>query len=239
MAKYDAFLSYASENEQIASEIVGSLKSKGFKIWYAPLTLNVGEKLLDSIEDGLKNSNSGILLISKEYINKGWTNYELDILLRDYIEKSKNLFPIWHEISREAIDAWHRGLAGICALDTNLGLPMLSSKLTHALSKFAPTVLCIPEYESPAFRFLNGEGEATIGEHGLATTLWELLIYAKDTAYPIFLDGELYDKEYLLWQAAQLLPCMVEEVRNWVGKDGYDKIWSMCVEAGMDPKIYG
>lgn len=95
MIKHDAFLSYASEDTKFASNIVQSLNSRGFKIWYAPIDLKVGEKLLDSIEKGMNESLYGILLISKTYLQKGWTNYEMDILIRENIEKDRKILPIF------------------------------------------------------------------------------------------------------------------------------------------------
>lgn len=90
MIKHDAFLSYASEDAKLASQIVQVLNSRGLKIWYAPIKLKVGDKLLDSIEKGMKESLCGILLISPSYLEKNWTNYEMDTLIRDNIERKKN-----------------------------------------------------------------------------------------------------------------------------------------------------
>ncbi|WP_132102130.1 hypothetical protein [Dehalobacter sp. MCB1] len=95
----------------------------------------------------------------------------------------------------------------------------------------------IPGYESPKFRFLQGRGEITIGHNGPATTLWEFLIHAEDSRYPIYLDGSLYSKEDLLLTAAQLLSHIPHEVRRWVGEEGRQKIWYMCLQAGLDPGI--
>jgi len=58
---WDAFLSYAEEDEKIALQIVGGLKANGFYIWFAPLNLKPGNRLLDSIEEGLKGSYKSIL----------------------------------------------------------------------------------------------------------------------------------------------------------------------------------
>lgn len=238
MGNFDAFLSYAGEDTQIATELVGALKARGFRIWYAPINLSVGDKLLDSIEEGMRNSNSGILLISSAYLSKGWTNYEMDTLIRQHIEGDKKIIPIWHNVAKYDIEQRHTGLGGIVALRTDIGLPELILKLTKVLAKFAPTVAVIPGYESPTFRFLQGRGEINIGYNGPATTLWEFLVHAKESQYPMYLDGILYSKEDLLLNAAQLLPHMPNEVRNWIGEEGRKKIWEMCLKAGIDPGIF-
>jgi len=238
MNNFESFLSYASEDEDFAKELVGALKSNGFNIWYAPLNLTIGDKLLDSIEKGLNNSSSGILLISPEYLKKGWTNYEMDILIRQNIESNKTVLPIWHNVDKKQVEQKHTGLAGIVAINTQIGFRNLTLKLIEVLSRQAPTIGIIPGYESPAYRFLEGTGEITIGANGPVTTLWEFIVHSDDSHYPIYLQGNIYQKQDLLKQAAQLLPHIPDTVENWVGKDGYKKIWEMCLKYNIDPKTY-
>jgi len=238
MSSYNAFFSYADEDKQIATELVGALKANGFKIWYAPMSLSVGDKLLDGIEEGIKKSDSAILLISKDYLEKKWTNYEMDSFIRLNIEKDKKILPIWHNVEKQDVEKRFTALSGILALNTNMGVQYLVSNLTKKLSDFAPSVGVIPGYESPIFRFLQGRGEIHIGNDGPATTLWEFLIHSKDSDYPLFLDGISYSKKYLLLCAAELLPHIPDEVRNWVFEEGRQKIWSMCLEEELDPNDF-
>ena len=238
MKKFDSFLSYANEDEDLARELVGALRAKGFNIWYAPINLEIGEKLLDSLEKGMNESHSGILLITEDYLRKGWTNYEMDVLIRQNIENDKKIFPIWHNVTKKDVEHRHSGLAGIIAINTNLGFPNLVLKLSNVLSNQAPTIGIVPGYESPAYRFLQGRGEITLGTNGPATTLWEFLILAKDSQYPLYLEGNIYSKDELLLEAAQLLPHIPETVKKWVGKDGYEKIWQICIEHDINPKIF-
>ncbi len=238
MNKFESFLSFASEDEDYARELAGALKSNGFNIWYAPLNLTVGDKLLDSIEKGLNESSSGILLITTNYLKKGWTNYEMDILIRQHIDNNKTILPIWHGVDKKQIEHKHAGLSGIVAINTRIGFRNLTLKLIEVLSKNAPTIGTIPGYESPVYRFLEGRGEITIGMNGPATTLWEFLLHSTDSHYPIYIQGNLYQKKDLLNQAAQLLPHIPETVENWVGKDGYKRIWEMCLKNNINPKAY-
>jgi hypothetical protein len=102
---YDVFISYATEDEAYAEKVANSLKSLGFKIWFAPATLKVGDSLLSSINAGLSASKYGLLILSAEYMSKSWTEYELNVLHRQYMNPrdSKNslLSPhmphlLWH-----------------------------------------------------------------------------------------------------------------------------------------------
>jgi|AGTN01.3.fsa_nt_gi TIR domain. len=69
-----------------------------------PVELKIGEKMLDSIENGMNKSKSCILLISKVYLDKGWNNYELDVFLRHYIEEKKKVFPIWLNVTKAELE---------------------------------------------------------------------------------------------------------------------------------------
>jgi hypothetical protein len=238
MNEYTAFFSYATEDEKFAAELVGALKANGFKIWYAPMNLNIGDILLDSINEGLTKSHSGILLISKEYLNKNWTSYEMDVLIRNHIEKNKKILPLWHNIEKKDIEKKHPGVAGIYSLKTNTGIPFLLMKLTEALAQYAPSVGIIPNYESPVWRFLNGSGEITIGKNGPATTIFEFILHNKNDKYPLFLDGKCYNKDDLLLYIAQLLPHIPDEIDNWVGKEDRKKLWEICIENKINPKIF-
>jgi hypothetical protein len=91
---YHVFVSYAIEDEECANELSKALKWLGLSVWFAPVTLEVGGKLLDSINVGLAASQYGLLLLSPTYIEKKWTAYELDVLHRQHIEQDKKLFPI-------------------------------------------------------------------------------------------------------------------------------------------------
>lgn len=238
MNRFDVFFSYAAEDEEFAKELVGALKFKGLRVWYAPIDLIVGDKLLDSIEKGVNNSSSGILLISNYYLKKAWTNFEMDILLRQNIETEKKIFPIWHNVEKHDVEKRHFGLSGITAIKSNIGFPTLVTKLTEALSSFAPTIGVIPSYESPKFRFLQGRGEITLSKNGFATTLWEFLLHSKASEYPLYIEGDLYDKDALLQIAAGLLPHIPEQVKNCVNEDGYNRIFDMCKRSGFNPGIY-
>lgn len=239
MITHDAFLSYATEDTEIASALVQGLTSHGLMIWYAPIELKVGDKLLDSIERGMNESLCGVLLVSPAYLSKGWTSYEMDTFIRANIENNKKLLPVWHGVSKEQVAEKHSGLAGIVAVNTNVGIVSVVEDLTGVLSDSAPTRGVIPSYESPKLRFLRGRGEINLqSEDGPATTLWEFLIHSQDAAYPLFLEGELFTKEDLLLEAAQLLLHIPDVIENAVGREGREKIYAMCKDAGVDPDMF-
>ena len=114
----------------------------------------------------------------------------------------------------------------------------ITADLTKVMTSCAPTVGVIPLYSTPKWRFLSGRGEIKLGSDGPATTIWEFLVHANDSQYPLYLDGDLYTKQDLLLEAGQLLPHIPDVVENWVGNDGKEKIYNMCKEIGFDPDAF-
>lgn len=234
----DTFISYATEDEQCASEIAGMLKSRGFSVWYAPIELKVGDTLLTEINRALLNAQSGIILISKPYIEKKWTNYELDILFRHYIETKKRIFPIWHNVEKDQVEQWHPGLAGIIAARTREGLVRVSESIVQRLAEYCRICGVAPRWESPYNRFFNGDGELLVNHsNGRSFTIWEALELTDDS-FPIWIDGKQYALHDLAFHAAQILAHRRDIAVKWVGEIRVQAIEARCAQLGYDPKAF-
>lgn len=218
---YDAFFSYATEDSSEADIIVQNCLKYGFKIWYSPISLEPGTKLLQSIDEGLKHSSSGILLLSKNYLNKKWPKYEFDTLMRQHIENDKKLLPIWYNVQKKDIEEFSSGLSGIVGIvSSNINIDVFE-KVRKILSKNAPTIGIIPIYQNPKYLFLEGRGEIVIGTpDGPATSLWELIIHLGSDKYPIFIEGDLFSREDILIYAANSIMHIPEVVERFVGSKG-------------------
>jgi len=74
-------------------------------VWYDEFELRIGDSLRRKIDQGLANSRFGIVIISKDFIKKGWTQYELDGIITKAVSGEQIILPIWHNITkREVID---------------------------------------------------------------------------------------------------------------------------------------
>ena len=72
---YDCFISHACEDkDSFVRELALSLQDRGFKVWYDEFTLRLGNSLCNSIDRGIANSTCGIVVLSKNFFNKQWTN---------------------------------------------------------------------------------------------------------------------------------------------------------------------
>ncbi len=118
--KWDIFISHSSEDkDSIVRDLAKLLDDLGVKVWYDEFTLKVGDSLTQKIDEGLIDSNFGVVIISKAFLNKKWTDYEYRSLLGKEDNFKKVILPIWHNISIDEVKEFSLFLADKFALDTN------------------------------------------------------------------------------------------------------------------------
>lgn len=118
--EYDVFISHASEDKDtVVRPLAISLKNKGLTVWYDEFELKIGDSLRRKIDQGLSKSKFGIVVISRSFIKKGWTNYELDGLMTKTISGQQILLPIWHDITKQEVIDYSPSLADKVARNTS------------------------------------------------------------------------------------------------------------------------
>lgn len=95
------------------------MKEKGVNVWYDEFELKIGDSLRRKIDQGLSKSKFGIVVISRSFIKKGWTNYELDGLMTKAISGQQILLPIWHDITKQEVIDYSPSLADKVARNTS------------------------------------------------------------------------------------------------------------------------
>ena len=112
-------ISHASEDkDEVVRPLAMALKEKGLSVWYDEFELKIGDSLRRKIDLGLAKSNFGIVIISRDFIKKGWTNYELDGLITRSISGEQQLLPIWHNITKKEVIDYSPSLADKVARNT-------------------------------------------------------------------------------------------------------------------------
>ena len=115
--EYDVFISHASEDKTpFVEDLVKALREREVKVWYDSLNIAWGDSLRSQIDNGLKRSTFGIVVLSENYIKKGWTQYELEGLFNIEMTKGKTILPIWHNITKQQVMDFSATLAGRKAL---------------------------------------------------------------------------------------------------------------------------
>lgn len=120
--EYDFFISHASEDkEDFVKPLAETLEAMGVRVWYDEFTLKVGDSLTKRIDQGLINSKFGIIVLSKAFMKKEWTNYEFKSLVaREMHQGEKVILPIWHEISKNDVMSFSLHLADKMALNSSM-----------------------------------------------------------------------------------------------------------------------
>lgn len=116
---WDVFISHATEDKAaVAVPLRNALVALGVTVWLDKTELVVGDSLRRKIDQGIRASRFGIVVLSKHFFAKGWTNHELDGLITRTVAGEQSLLPIWHQITAEDVRAYSPSLADRVALST-------------------------------------------------------------------------------------------------------------------------
>ena len=70
------FLSYSSEDADLATELGEALRQNGWEIWMAPDSIHPGEKWAEAINRGLEESGTFLLLMTESVLSSRWVKTE-------------------------------------------------------------------------------------------------------------------------------------------------------------------
>ncbi|MBA7479446.1 hypothetical protein ES707_14880 [subsurface metagenome] len=132
---YDVFISHASEDKNdFVRPLAQKLSENNVSVWYDEFSLKVGDSLRRSIDYGLKKTKYGVVVLSHNFFNKKWPEWELDGLVQ--LENSKDdpvILPIWHNISYKEILEYSPPLADKYAINSSLGVDYTVKKLLEVI----------------------------------------------------------------------------------------------------------
>ncbi|HLO53137.1 MAG TPA: DUF1883 domain-containing protein [Saprospiraceae bacterium] len=118
--EYDVFISHASEDkDEVVRPLALALISEGLSVWFDEFEMKIGDSLRRKIDKGLANSRFGIVVLSKDFIRKGWTNYELDGIITKSVSQEQVLLPIWHNLTKKEVIDFSPSLADKLARNTS------------------------------------------------------------------------------------------------------------------------
>jgi TolB-like protein/Flp pilus assembly protein TadD len=72
------FVSYASQDVELADALVRTLEEQGFRCWIAPRDVDPGTRYADAIIDGINTSNAFVLILSESAVASGHVGKELE-----------------------------------------------------------------------------------------------------------------------------------------------------------------
>jgi len=128
--KKDLFISHASEDKDgFVRPLANLLKQYGLDVWYDEFELTVGKSLSRSIDKGIANSKYGLIVLSKSFFNKNWTEYELKSLNSFEVESGEVLIPLWKDVTVKEVRKFSPYLADKFALTTKDSIEDIAIKI--------------------------------------------------------------------------------------------------------------
>lgn len=119
---WDAFISHASEDKNGLVRILAKHLSEVYRvhIWYDEFSLEYGDSLLKSIQKGMQESKFGIVVLSKAFFKKKWTeNERISLQTKEMLLNEKVIIPIWYNITVEDVAEYDLSLADKFAISVN------------------------------------------------------------------------------------------------------------------------
>ena len=110
----DFFICHASDNkDSVARPLADKFIDEDLSVWFDEYSLIWGNKLMESINKGLKNSSFGIVILSKEFQGKKWPQHELDGLFALTKPDETKILPLRYGLTQEELDQHYPLLSGI------------------------------------------------------------------------------------------------------------------------------
>lgn len=133
--KYDVFISHASPDKiPFVRDLYAALSARGLRVWYDSHTLRIGDSLREKIDDGLKSSKFGVVVLSKAFFTRVWPSLELDGWFNRQISDRTNLIlPIWHDGTKNEVESFSQMLAGRVAINSTEGVDVIADEISSVV----------------------------------------------------------------------------------------------------------
>ena len=131
-SEYDIFLSFAEEDVDFARKIYTALSKRELTVWFSQEHLKTGDSIIGVINEAVKRSHYGLILLSPHTIedNIHFPFLELTALLNKKLYgQLKGLIPLYHHISHKEIVMDFPLLADHTALNTEAGVAAIADKI--------------------------------------------------------------------------------------------------------------
>ncbi len=94
--KYDVFISHATKDKlESVNDLRNEIMSMGVDVWYDSDSIEWGDSLSGKIDEGLKNCEFGIVVLSNHFFDRPWCEKELHKLAeRQETEQRKTILPL-------------------------------------------------------------------------------------------------------------------------------------------------
>jgi hypothetical protein len=93
---WDVFVSYGHEDAEWVRVLAGNLHRSGFEVFLDEWELVGGDRVTGRLEDGIRASTNGVLVVSPHSLSRPWVREEYEALLRQAVQQpgQRRLIPV-------------------------------------------------------------------------------------------------------------------------------------------------
>jgi predicted aspartyl protease len=115
---YEVFISHANEDKPFVNSLVAALRAADISVWYDKDEVKWGDDLRSTIDKGVLNSRFAIVVFSKAFMRRRWTEHELNALFARERTGKTIILPLWHGVTQEDIGEYSPAFVDRFALDS-------------------------------------------------------------------------------------------------------------------------
>ena len=125
--RWDFFISHSStDKELIARPLAVALRERGQRVWFDDFEVKPGDSLAQVIDFGTRASLFGIIVVSRDFFGRKWTEAELDALT------GKRIFLVLHELAPADLQELRPELEDRVSISTSTGIEKIADALIDA-----------------------------------------------------------------------------------------------------------
>lgn len=131
----DVFISYVTDDEWLKRELAEQLAKEGIST--ADAMLNLGDNLLHRVEQGLREAEFGVLILSRGFLRRPWPRQELEelaMLDRNFGPQTQ-LLPVWHGVDQQYIARYSSALASRLGIDSGEGVEKMAEAIAGVVRR--------------------------------------------------------------------------------------------------------
>ena len=104
------FLSYTSDDIELARRIAETFMDAGIDTWWDKWCIYPGDSLRQKIDEGLSDCTHFLVLLTPQSLNKPWVNAEMDAALVQKLDNQCKFLPVRHDLPVSALPPLLKGL---------------------------------------------------------------------------------------------------------------------------------
>lgn len=104
------FLSYTSDDTEVARRIAEALVAAGIDTWWSEWSIAPGDSLRQKIDEGLADCTHFLVLLTPQSIDRPWVKLEMDAALVQKLNNQCKFLPVRHDLPVSALPLSLKGL---------------------------------------------------------------------------------------------------------------------------------